>query len=125
MVEVAEDVSRGNNLIFMTEPGGQTVESGATVDVTKDLRGGIDVRPFYSIRVAGGNRVVSEGPVTFKLIMKVEGVNFLLLDSFRVIPGQQFTRVFNVPGTGLTIKTEADEGSGLNAVDVVVFGYKF
>ncbi|WP_226582041.1 hypothetical protein [Halobacillus litoralis] len=118
-------ISRGNNLIFITEPGGQTIEAGESVELTKTFPEGMDVSPYYTIRVAGGNRVVSEGAVTFKLIMKVNRVSFLLLDTFTVEPGEQFTRTYDVPGVGLTIKAEAEHGSGLDAVDAAVFGYKF
>ncbi|MGP4059509.1 hypothetical protein [Halobacillus litoralis] len=122
---MSRTISRGNNLIFHTDPGGQTIRAGKWVDVTKSYPDGINVSPFYTIRVFGGNRVVSEGPVTFKLIMKIDQVSFLMLDTITVSPGEQFTKTYDVPGTGLAIKAEADVGGGIDAVDVAVFGYKF
>lgn len=122
---MSHKISPGNNLIFITEPGGQTIKAGEPVELTKSYRSGLNVRPFYTVRVVGGNRVVSEGAVTFKLIMKVDQVSFLVLDTVTVFPGEQFTRTYNVPGLGLAIKAEAEGGNGIDAVDVAVFGYKF
>ncbi|MGR9048133.1 hypothetical protein ACQ4XT_05880 [Halobacillus faecis] len=118
-------ITSGNRLLFVTEPGGQVIEEGQTVDLTEEYPAGIDVSPFYTIRVAGGNRVVSEGAVTFKLLMKVNQVSFLTLDQITVSPGERFNRTYNVPGLGLGIKAEAENGSGVDAVDLVVIGFKF
>lgn len=117
--------NRGNNLLFITDPKGQVIEEGKTVEVTEDYPEGLDVQPFYTIRVAAGNRVVSEGAVTFKLIMKVDGGSFLLLDTFTLYPGEKFNRTYNAPGLGLAIKAVGESVAGVDAVDVAVFGYKF
>ncbi|MBH0231357.1 hypothetical protein LCL89_09500 [Halobacillus yeomjeoni] len=118
-------IKSGNHLLFVTEPGGHIVRSGKPVEVTEDLSEGIQVQPFYTIRIVGGNRVISEGAVTFKLIMKINRVSFLVLDTLTLEPGEQFTRTYDVPGLMLAIKAEGEHGAGLNAVDVAVFGYKF
>jgi hypothetical protein len=117
--------NRGNNLLFITDPKGQVIEEGKTVELTEDYPEGVDVQPFYTIRVAAGNRVVSEGAVTFKLIIKIDRVSFLLLDMITLYPGEKFNRTYNAPGLGLAIKAEGESAEGVDAVDVVVFGYKF
>ncbi|CDQ18539.1 hypothetical protein SAMN05192559_101849 [Halobacillus karajensis] len=117
--------SSGNHLLFITEPGGHIIEEGQTVDLTEKYPAGIDVSPYYTIRVAGGNRVVSEGAVMFKLIMKIDRVSFLTLDQMTLYPGEKFNRTYNVPGEGIGIKAEAEKGAGVDAVDLAVFGFKF
>lgn len=124
-MRVANKTRLGNNLLFITDPGGQVIEEGQSVDLTEDYPAGVEVRPFYTIRVAAGNRVVSEGAVTFKLIMKIDRVSFLVLDTIILYPGERFNRTYNAPGLGLAIKAEAEKGAGVDAVDVAIFGYKF
>lgn len=122
---MSHNTRSGNHLLFITEPGGRVIEEGRSVDLTKGYPAGVDVSSFYTIRIAAGNRVVSEGAVTFKLIMKVEGVSFLMLDTITLEPGERFNRTYDVPGLGLAVKAEAERGAGVDAVDLAVFGYKF
>ncbi|MFZ0369130.1 MAG: hypothetical protein WAM07_05990 [Halobacillus sp.] len=122
---MSQRAQRGNNLLFMTEPAGQTIEPGKTVVVTGMEAGGIHVQPFYTIRVVAGNRIVSEGSVTLKLITKIDQVNFLVLDILILDPGEQLTRTYHAPGLDLVMKAEVPEDSGVNAIDVAVFGFKF
>ncbi|KHE69500.1 hypothetical protein [Halobacillus sp. BBL2006] len=119
---MSQRVRIGNNLLFVTEPEGKTIRAGKSVSVTPET---ISVQPYYTVRIFAGNRVVSEGAVTFKLIMKIDQVSFLVLDTMTLFPGEQYTKTYNAPGLGLAVKVESESGSGLNAVDVAVFGYKF
>ncbi|MGI8313761.1 hypothetical protein [Halobacillus mangrovi] len=119
---MSQRIKFGNNLLFVTEPGGKTIRAGKTISATTET---ISVQPFYTIRLFIGNRVVSEGAVTFKLIMKIDQVSFLVLDTVTLFPGEQYTKTYDAPGLGIAIKAESESGSGINAVDVAVFGYKF
>ncbi|MGP4077450.1 hypothetical protein [Halobacillus sp. K22] len=122
---MSQRAQRGNNLLFMTEPAGQTIDAGKSVVVTGTLADGIHVQPFYTIRIIAGNRIVSEGAVTLKLITKIDQVNFLVLDILTLDPGDQLTRTYHAPGLDLAIKAEVADGDGVNAIDVAVFGFKF
>ncbi|SFF85893.1 hypothetical protein SAMN05216353_11135 [Halobacillus alkaliphilus] len=122
---MSQRAQRGNNLLFKTEPAGQTIEPGKTVVVTGTHADGIHVQPFYTIRVVAGNRIVSEGSVTLKLITKIDQINFLVLDILILDPGEQLTRTYHAPGLDLVMKAEVPDESGVNAIDVAVFGFRF
>ncbi|MCA1010363.1 hypothetical protein [Halobacillus halophilus] len=122
---MSQRAQRGNNLLFMTEPAGQAIEAGQSIVVTGTQTDGIHVQPFYTIRVIAGNRIVSEGTVTLKLITKIDQVNFLVMDLLILEPGEHLTRTYHAPGLDLAIKAEVPSDSGVSAIDVAVFGYKF
>jgi hypothetical protein len=44
------------------------------------------------------------------------------LDILHLVPHSQVTRVYDVPGTKLTIFADAAGGSGSDGVDVLIYG---
>ena len=95
-----------NVLAFRTKPGGVSVPAGTSQEL-----GVVDVTPYERIRVVADERVGSGTGVTF-------------LDLLVLGPHQQLTRVYEVPGTKLSVFVDAAGGSGTDALDVLIYGWK-
>jgi len=87
--------------------------------------GVVDVSPYNCIRIVADERVASGTPVNIRLVIS-EGPGGIepiaQLDAFTLTPCAQVTRVYEVPGTQLTLYADAMPGGGNDAVDVLVYG---
>lgn len=103
-------------LIFRTPPGGVSIPAGKS----KEL-GVVDVSKYSKIRVVADERVGSGSGVTLRLTI-TEGNELVgQLDTPHLTPHSQVTRVYDVPGSKLTIFADALAGPGPDAVDVLVY----
>ena len=103
-------------LAFRTPPGAVSIPGGHS----KQL-GVVDVSKYSMIRVVADERVGSGSGVTLRLTI-TEGTELVAqLDTPHLTPHSQFTRVYEVPGTKLTIFADALAGPGSDSVDVLVY----
>ncbi|MGL5378903.1 hypothetical protein [Clostridium sp.] len=114
---------KGTKLAFRTSPGGVSIPSGQTTNLTSEFKGGIIVKSYPKIRVILTNKNISTKPIKFKLIINQDGELIASLDEVTLQPGTSFTQTYDIPGTGLTINATSELGSGKNTVDVLVYGY--
>lgn len=114
---------KGTNLAFRTSPGGVSIPSGQTTNLTSGFKGGITVKSYPKIRVILTNRTVSSTPVKFLLIINQESELIAPLEEITLQPGTSFTQTYDIPGIGLTIQATSEAGSGSNTVDALVYGY--
>lgn len=105
-------------LAFRTPPGAVSIPAGQS----KTL-GAVDVHNYERIRVVADERVGSAGPVVIRLT-NTEGNELVAqLDTITLQPHGQVSRVYEVPGTKLTIFADAlAGGAGSSSVDVLVYG---
>jgi hypothetical protein len=108
------------SLAFRTPPGAVSIPAGSS----KNL-GSVDVSPFNSIRVVADERVDSVTGVVIRLTITEGNELVAQLDTLHLAPHSQVTKVYDVPGTKLTIFADALPGSGKDAVDVLVYGAKY
>ena len=106
-------------LAFRTQLGGVTIPAGQS----KEL-GVVDVAPFERIRVVADERVGSGTGINVRLTITEGNELVAQLDVLHLMPHSQITRVYEVPGTKLTIFADAAGGSGNDALDVLIYGYK-
>jgi len=104
-------------LAFRTAPGAVSIPVGTS----KEL-GTVDVDPFDRIRVVADERVGSAGPVVIQLTITEGNEAVAQLDTLTLQPHGQITRVYETPGTTLTISANATGASGSSSVDVLVYG---
>jgi type III secretion protein HrpB1 len=107
----------GTKLAFRTPPGGVSIPAGQS----KNL-GAVDVSPFSEVRVAADERVGSGTGVSIRLTITEGNELVAQLDVLNLQPKAQVTRVYNVPGTKLTIFADALGGAGSDGVDVLLYG---
>ena len=82
----------------------------------------MDVSPFERIRVVADERVGSGTGINIRITI-TEGTELVAqLDILHLSPHSQVTRVYEVPGTKLTIFADALGGTGSDGIDVLVFG---
>ena len=104
-------------LAFRTPAGGVVIPAGQS----KEL-GAVDVSPFERIRVVADERVGSGTGINIRLTI-TEGAELVAqLDVLTLAPRSQVTRVYEVPGTKLTIFADAIAGTGSDGIDVLVYG---
>lgn len=113
-------------LLFKTPVGGQTLSLGTTTVLTSTLpNSDINVSDFSAIRVTGNNRIESATSVTYLLTHNIDGEFFTFLDTITVAQGKDFSKSYDVPGTGLTIQVQTAAGTGSDTtIDVAVFGFQ-
>ncbi|HKO55463.1 MAG TPA: hypothetical protein VJ276_06255 [Thermoanaerobaculia bacterium] len=104
-------------LAFRTQPGAVTIPAGQS----KQL-GSVDVSKFERIRVVADERIGSPSGVSIRLTITEGNELVSQLDILKLSPVSQVTRVYDVPGTKLTIFADAAPGAGTDAVDVLVYG---
>jgi type III secretion protein HrpB1 len=104
-------------LAFRTPPGAVSISAGQS----KQL-GVVDVHKFSRIRVVADERTGSGTGLSIRLIITEGGEPIAQLDVLSLTPQSQVTRVYEVPGTKLTIFADAVGGSGSDGVDVLVYG---
>jgi len=105
-------------LAFRTVVGGANIPAGETI-----LLGTVDVSPFSRIRVVALERVGSTTGLNIRLVI-TEGQGELVtpLDTLHLSPHSQMTRVYDVPGTRLSILADAVGGAGADSFDVLLYG---
>ena len=106
-------------LAFRTKPGGVSVPAGRS-----QALGVVDVSPYERIRVFADERVGSGTGVTIRLTITEGNEVVALLDLLHLAPHQQVTRVYEVPGTNLSVFADALGGTGTDALDFLVYGWK-
>ncbi len=104
-------------LAFRTPAGAVTIPAGQS----KQL-GVVDVSPFSQIRVVADERVGSGTGVSIRLTITEGSELVAQLDVLTLTPHTQVTKVYDVPGTKLTIFADAVGGTGSDGVDVLVYG---
>jgi hypothetical protein len=105
-------------LAFRTKPGGESIPGGQS----KQL-GAVDLAKFERIRVVADERTGSASNLTIRLTITEGNELVAQLDTLALHPHSQTTRVYEVPGTRLTIFADAAPGAGSDGVDVLVYGW--
>ncbi len=109
----------GNQLVFRTPPGAVSIPVGQS----KSL-GVVNVQPFERIRVVADERVGSASNVVIRLTITEGNELVAQLDTITLAPHSQVTRIYEVPGTKLSVYADAvGAGTGSAAVDVLIYGY--
>ena len=104
-------------LAFRTQPGAVSIPAGQS----KQL-GVVDTSKFSKIRVVADERAGSGTGINVRLTI-TEGKELVAqLDTFSLSPHSQITRVYDVPGTKLTVFADALGGSGSDGIDLLVYG---
>jgi hypothetical protein len=105
------------SLAFRTPVGGVTVPAGQS----KQL-GNVDVHGFEQIRVVADERIGSGTGISIRLTITEGNELVAQLDVLHLAPHAQVSRVYDVPGTKLTIFADALGGTGSDGLDVLVYG---
>jgi len=104
-------------LAFRTQPGGVSIPAGQS-----KVLGTVDVHNYSKIRVVADERVGSGTGLSIRLTMTEGNELVAQLDVLSLAPHSQVTRVYDVPGTKLTIFADALGGSGSDGMDLLVYG---
>src|SRR5262249_17104613 len=108
----------GTSLAFRTPAGAVSIPVGQS----KTL-GTVDVHPFERIRVVADERAGSAGPVVIRLTITEGNELVAQLDTLTLQPHAQVTRVYEAPGTKLSVFADAlPGGSGTSSVDGLIYG---
>lgn len=106
-------------LAFRTPVGDVQIPAGQS----KQL-GVVDVSQFSKIRVVADERVGSGSGLTIRLTI-TEGAELVAqLDTLHLAPHSEITRVYDVPGSKLTIYADALGGQGSDGLDLLIYGSK-
>lgn len=106
-----------SKLVFRTPVGAVSIPAGQS----KQL-GVVDVSPYSKIRVVADERTGSGTGISIRLTI-TEGTELVAqLDTFALTPHAQTTRVYEVPGTHLTIFADAMGGAGSDGIDLLIYG---
>ena len=115
-----------NQIIFRTPPGSRFIPAGEMVRLNDGLPCGIPVADFKTIRLYARCRPDGTVPVDFGIFMLdvEEDDLYFRLDSFALEPrGEDFTRVYDVPGRSLVVFATGDPGVGGTGIDFGVLGF--
>jgi type III secretion protein HrpB1 len=104
-------------LAFRTPLGGVKIPAGQS----KEL-GMVDVSPFSKIRIVTDERVGSGTGVHIRMTITEGNELVAQLDVLSLTPHTQLTKVYDVPGTKLTIYADAIGGTGSDGIDFLVYG---
>jgi type III secretion protein HrpB1 len=107
-----------NVLAFRTTVGSVTVPGGQT-----KLLGVVDVSMYDKIRLVTDERIDSTANIVLRLTF-TEGEELVAqLDTIMLTPHSQLTRVYDVPGTQLSVYADSVGAAGTAAsVDVLIYG---
>ncbi len=105
-------------LLFRTAAGAVNIPAG-----TMKTLGTANVANSQQIRVVCDERIGSGTGVTIMLTITEGNELVAFLDTIVLAPHAQATRVYDVPGTLLTISAQANAGAGNASVDVLVYGH--
>jgi hypothetical protein len=107
-------------LAFRTPVGGVSIPAGQSKELGK-----VEVGQFARIRVVSDERIGSATPINIRITITEGNELVAQLDTFQLTPHSQVTRVYEVPGTTLTIFADALPGaSGNDSLDLLVYGSK-
>jgi type III secretion protein HrpB1 len=106
-------------LAFRTPVGGVAIPAGQS----KQL-GAVDVSPYSKIRVVADERVGSATGINVRLTITEGNELVAQLDVLHLLPHAQVTRVYDVPGTKLTLFADAIAGQGSDGMDLLIYGSK-
>ena len=106
-----------STLAFRTQPGAVVIAAGQS----KQL-GVVDVSKFSKIRVVADERTGSGTGMNIRMTITEGNELVAQLDTFSLAPHTQVTRVYDVPGSKLTIFADALGGSGTDGIDFLVYG---
>jgi hypothetical protein len=104
-------------LAFRTQPGAVVIAAGQSKQI-----GVVDVSKFSKIRVVADERTGSGTGINIRLTITEGNELVAQLDTLSLAPHSQVTRVYDVPGTKLTMFADAMGGSGSDAIDLLVYG---
>jgi len=107
----------GTKLAFRTPVGAVSIPAGKSQEL-----GTVDVSPFSKIRVVADERIGSGTGVNIRLTITEGNELVAQLDVLNLTPHSQVTKVYDVPGTKLTIFADALGGTGSDGVDVLIYG---
>jgi len=113
----SKEKAMGTKLAFRTKVGGVSIPAGQS----KQL-GVVEVAQFKKIRVVTDERAGSASGIGIRLTITEGSELVAQLDMFTLAPHSQLTRVYDVPGTTLTIFADALGGSGSDGMDLLVYG---
>jgi type III secretion protein HrpB1 len=106
-------------LAFRTPAGGVAIPAGQS----KQL-GAVDVSPYSKIRVVADERTGSGTGINVRLTITEGNELVAQLDVLNLLPHSQVTRVYDVPGTKLTLFADAIAGQGSDGMDLLIYGLK-
>ena len=106
-----------SRLLFRTPPGGVSIPTGQ-----RKVLGVVDVTAYSKIRVFAAEGAGSPTGVTFRLTLTEGNEWFAPLDTFDLTAGSNITRVYEVPGSIITLVVDALDGSGLDVVLAAIYG---
>jgi type III secretion protein HrpB1 len=107
-----------NVLAFRTQVGAVTIPGGQT-----KLLGVVDVSMYDRIRLVTDERIDSTSNIILRLTF-TEGEELVAqLDTIMLTPHSQLTRVYDLPGTQLSVYADSVGAAGTKAsVDVLIYG---
>lgn len=107
-----------NVLAFRTTVGSVTIPGGQT-----KLLGVVDVSMYDKIRLVTDERIDSTANIVLRLTF-TEGEELVAqLDTIMLTPHSQLTRVYDVPGTQLSIYADSVGAAGTaGSLDVLIYG---
>ena len=107
-----------NVLAFRTQVGAVTIPGGQT-----KLLGVVDVSMYNRIRLVTDERIDSTSNIVLRLTF-TEGEELVAqLDTLLLTPHSQVTRVYDVPGTQLSIYADSVGNTGTQgSLDVLIYG---
>jgi type III secretion protein HrpB1 len=107
-----------NILAFRTIPGAESIKGGESRDL-----GTVDVSQFDKVRLVCDERIGSTCNVLVRLTIMEGNELVALLDQVMLTPHAQNTRVYDVPGTRLSISIDGIGAANTQgAVDVLLYG---
>lgn len=104
-------------LAFRTPVGGIAIPAG----ISQQL-GRVDVGRFAKVRVVVDERGGSPSGVTVRLVITEGGEVLAELDSLALDETSQRTRIYDLPGSMLTVVADTNETTGTDALDVLIYG---
>lgn len=110
---------KGTQLLYRTPYGGSIIKCGTIQNLVVALK----VREYPSIRLLIDNRKSSNSTVSVSLIFTEEMDLLIPLDIIILPPGKSFTKVYDIPGTALTIRVEALPENGHDSIDLFIYGF--
>jgi len=105
------------SLAFRTPVGGIAIPAGKSVQL-----GTVDVHNFSKIRVVADERVGSATGISVRMTITEGSELVAQLDVLSLSPHSQLTRVYDVPGTKLSLFADALGGSGTDGMDLLIYG---
>ncbi|HWF05481.1 MAG TPA: hypothetical protein VHA06_17470 [Candidatus Angelobacter sp.] len=107
-----------NVLAFRTKPGAESIKGGQTIEL-----GTVQVSEFQKIRLVCDERIGSTCNVLVRMTIMEGNELVALLDQVLLTPHAQTTRVYDVPGTQLSISIDGiGAATTQGAVDVLLYG---